>query len=74
LKNGLQLDVRFGQTFPEFDQGSSLLEVIDAIGGCLTWHVAEHALKLQASAEYLNFHERPQANGWTAAFQTQFLF
>ena len=74
LKNGLQLDVRFGQTFPEFDQGSSLLEVIDAIGGCLTWHVAEHALKLQASAEYLNFQERPQANGWTAAFQTQFLF
>ena len=74
LKNGLQLDVRSGQTFPEFDQGSSLLEVIDAIGGCLTWHVAEHALKLQASAEYLNFQERPQANGWTAAFQTQFLF
>jgi len=74
LKNGLQLDVRFGQTFPEFDQGSSLLEVIDAIGGCLTWHVAEHALKLQASAVYLNFQERPQANGWTAAFQTQFLF
>ena len=74
LKNGLQLDVRFGQTFPEFDQGNSLLEVIDAIGGCLTWHVAEHALKLQASAEYLNFQERPQANGWTAAFQTQFLF
>ena len=74
LKNGLQLDVRFGQTFPEFDQGSSLLEVIDAIGGCLTWHVAEHALKLQASAEYLNFQERPQANGWTAAFRTQFLF
>ena len=74
LKNGLQLDVRFGQTFPEFDQSSSLLEVIDAIGGCLTWHVAEHALKLQASAEYLNFQERPQANGWTAAFQTQFLF
>ena len=74
LKNGLQLDVRFGQTFPEFDQGSSLLEVIDAIGGCLTWHVAEHALKLQASAEYLNFQERPQANGWTAAFQTQLLF
>jgi hypothetical protein len=74
LKNGLQLDVRFGQTFPEFDKSSSLLEVIDAIGGCLTWHVAEHALKLQASAEYLNFQERPQANGWTAAFQTQFLF
>ena len=74
LKNGLQLDVRFGQTFPEFDKSSSLLEVIDAIGGCLTWHVAEHALKLQASAEYLNFQERPQANGWTTAFQTQFLF
>ena len=74
LKNGLQLDARFGQTFPEFDQSSSLLEVIDAIGGCLTWHVAEHALKLQLAAEYLNYQNRPDANGWTAAFQTQFLF
>lgn len=78
FKNGLQLDARFGQTFPEFSQDgaldASLLEVIDAIGGCLTWHVAEHALKIQWSAEYLNYQGRPQANGWTSTFQTQFLF
>ena len=74
LKNGLQIDARFGQTFPEFDEATSLLEVIDAVGGCLTWHVAEHALKLQLAAEYLNYQNRPSANGWTAAFQTQFLF
>jgi hypothetical protein len=74
MKNGLQIDARLGQTFPEFDGSGSVLEVIDAIGGCLTWHVAEHALKLQLSGEYLNYQNRPEANGWTAAFQTQFLF
>jgi hypothetical protein len=29
---------------------------------------------LQLAAEYLNYQNRPSANGWTAAFQTQFLF
>jgi hypothetical protein len=76
FESGWSVDARFGQTFPEFaaDQPSSLLQVVDALGGCVTWHVNDQALKLQISGDYLNYPDVPTLSGWVWAFQTQVQF
>lgn len=76
FESGWSIDARFGQTFPEFaaDQPSSLLQVVDALGGCVTWHVNDQALKLQLSGDYLNYPDVPTLSGWVWAFQTQVQF
>ncbi len=74
--NGWAVDARFGQTFPEFaaEQPASQLQVVDALGGCLTWHRNEQALKLQLAADYWNYPDLPTNSGWFMTFQTQIQF
>jgi hypothetical protein len=74
--SGWSIDARFSQTFPEFvaDQPASLLQVVDALGGCVTWHVNDQALKLQLSGDYLNYPDVPNQSGWVWTFQTQVQF
>jgi hypothetical protein len=76
LENGWAVDARFGQTFPEFaaEQPASQLQVIDALGGCLTWHCNEQALKLQLAADFWNSPDLPMNTGWFWTFQTQVQF
>jgi hypothetical protein len=76
LENGWQIDARFGQTFPEFatTNEASILQVVDALGTCVTWHVNGQGLKLQAGLDYLNYPDAPAQNGWTSTVQAQILF
>jgi len=76
LNNGLALDARLSRTYPEFaaDNSASLLQVADALGGCLTWYRNAQALKIQLAADYFNYPDVPMLNGWQASVQTQFRF
>lgn len=75
FKGKWALNGRFAQLFPEFGSNTaSLLETVDAVGGCLTWFNRGNAMKIQLGGDYLNYFNDPSKNGWNGQLLVQLQF
>mgnify|MGYP006140839003 CR=1 FL=1 len=75
VKGKFALNGRFSQLFPEFESNpASLLETVDAVGGCLTWFNRGNAMKVQLGGDYLNHFDAPSKNGWNGQLLVQLQF
>jgi hypothetical protein len=74
FKGDWSLDVKWGQSFREFDNDNSLLVNYDSMGGGLTKYFSDRAVKTQLMATYYNFLNFPDQNqlGIECVFQVKF--
>ena len=63
FKSNFSVDLKYGQSFKEFKfNKNSVLGNYDSMGVGVTKYFSERAIKVQAMARYLNFHENINLN------------